>query len=111
MSSRLDRVDLKMLRLLQNNGRLSNAELAETAGVSADDQLTTMTADDNPQMQDVRNMTPQERRAARQNGGALKANAGNQAMLQGRGLGPAPQLNGIAQILGLALGSPEFQRR
>src|SRR3954465_14218110 len=35
MSSRLDRVDLKMLRLLQNNGRLSNAELAETAGVSA----------------------------------------------------------------------------
>jgi Lrp/AsnC family leucine-responsive transcriptional regulator len=35
MSSRLDRIDLKMLRLLQNNGRLSNAELAETAGVSA----------------------------------------------------------------------------
>src|SRR6476646_3014385 len=34
MSSRLDRVDLKILRLLQNNGRLSNAELAETAGVS-----------------------------------------------------------------------------
>ena len=34
VSSRLDRVDLKMLRLLQNNGRLSNAELAETAGVS-----------------------------------------------------------------------------
>jgi len=35
MSSRLDRIDLKMLRLLQNNGRLSNAELAQTAGVSA----------------------------------------------------------------------------
>jgi Lrp/AsnC family leucine-responsive transcriptional regulator len=35
MSSRLDRIDLKMLRLLQNNGRVSNAELAETAGVSA----------------------------------------------------------------------------
>jgi len=34
VSSRLDRTDLKMLRLLQNNGRLSNAELAETAGVS-----------------------------------------------------------------------------
>ena len=35
MSGRLDRIDLKMLRLLQNNGRLSNAELAEMVGVSA----------------------------------------------------------------------------
>ena len=35
MSSRLDRVDLKMLRLLQNSGRLTNAELAEMVGVSA----------------------------------------------------------------------------
>src|SRR5215475_6887431 len=35
MTGRLDRIDLKMLRLLQNNGRLSNAELAEMVGVSA----------------------------------------------------------------------------
>jgi len=35
MTGRLDRIDLKMLRLLQNNGRLSNAELAEMGGVSA----------------------------------------------------------------------------
>jgi Lrp/AsnC family leucine-responsive transcriptional regulator len=35
MSVGLDRVDLKMLRLLQNDGRLSNAELAEMVGVSA----------------------------------------------------------------------------
>ncbi len=34
MSARLDRIDLKMLRLLQKNGRLSNAELAEEVGVS-----------------------------------------------------------------------------
>ncbi len=34
MSSRLDRIDLKMLRLLQNNGRLSNAELAQTVAIS-----------------------------------------------------------------------------
>ena len=34
MSSRLDRVDLKILKLLQNNGRLSNAELAETVAIS-----------------------------------------------------------------------------
>ena len=35
MAGRLDRIDLKILRLLQNSGRLTNAELAETAGVSA----------------------------------------------------------------------------
>ncbi|RZI39204.1 winged helix-turn-helix transcriptional regulator, partial [Herbaspirillum sp. HC18] len=34
MSTRLDRIDLKMLRFLQNNGRLSNAELAETVAIS-----------------------------------------------------------------------------
>ena len=33
---------------------------------------------------------------------------GNQLAL---GLGPIPQLHGVAQIVGLALGSPEFQRR
>src|SRR6187399_2621958 len=35
MAGRLDRIDLKILRFLQNSGRLTNAELAETAGVSA----------------------------------------------------------------------------
>jgi Lrp/AsnC family leucine-responsive transcriptional regulator len=34
MAAPLDRIDLKILRLLQNSGRLSNAELAETVGVS-----------------------------------------------------------------------------
>ena len=33
--SDLDRIGLKMLRLLQANGRLTNAELAEKVGVSA----------------------------------------------------------------------------
>ena len=39
------------------------------------------------------------------NGGGAKKVA-----LQGRGLGAVPQLSGITQIVGLALGSPEFQR-
>ncbi|MEH2481743.1 Lrp/AsnC family leucine-responsive transcriptional regulator [Nitrobacteraceae bacterium AZCC 2146] len=34
MRSELDRTDLKMLRLLQGNGRLSNAELAQLVDVS-----------------------------------------------------------------------------
>ncbi len=34
MTGQLDRIDLKMLRLLQGNGRLSNAELAQLVDVS-----------------------------------------------------------------------------
>jgi Lrp/AsnC family leucine-responsive transcriptional regulator len=34
MSAELDRIDLKMLRLLQRDGRLSNAELAKSVAVS-----------------------------------------------------------------------------
>lgn len=69
------------------------------AGVPAElmDDATAMTTE-NGQM---RVTTPAERRQA----------IGRRAALQGRGLGPIPQLNGIAQIVGLALGSPEFQRR
>jgi uncharacterized protein (DUF1800 family) len=40
-----------------------------------------------------------------QGDGPRRANQG------ARGLGPVPQLTGVAQIVGLALGSPEFQRR
>ena len=35
MRTKLDRIDLKMLRLLQGNGRLTNAELAKLVSVSA----------------------------------------------------------------------------
>jgi uncharacterized protein (DUF1800 family) len=42
--------------------------------------------------------------ARQKNGGAKRV------ALQGRGLGAVPQLAGIAQIVGLAIGSPEFQR-
>lgn len=34
MHATLDRIDLKILRLLQNNGRLTNAELAQLVAVS-----------------------------------------------------------------------------
>jgi Lrp/AsnC family leucine-responsive transcriptional regulator len=34
MAEQLDRIDVRMLRLLQKNGRLSNAELADQVGVS-----------------------------------------------------------------------------
>jgi len=38
------------------------------------------------------------------------AAGGRRAALQGRGFANVPQLTGLPQIVGLALGSPEFQR-
>jgi hypothetical protein len=43
-------------------------------------------------------------RVKNQNGG------GKRGAMQGRGLGYVPQLSGLSQIVGLAFGSPEFQR-
>ena len=59
---------------------------------SADADMAMQSATDNPPPR------------AKQNGG------GKGAALQGRGLGNIPQLTGLPQIVGLALGSPEFQR-
>ncbi|HMI44615.1 MAG TPA: DUF1800 domain-containing protein [Gemmatimonadaceae bacterium] len=39
-----------------------------------------------------------------------QATGGKRAALQGRGFANIPQLSGLPQIVGLALGSPEFQR-
>src|SRR5689334_22183757 len=55
------------------------------------------TADADEMMSGVGNARPK-------NGG------GKRVALQGRGLGNVPQLSGLTQIVGLALGSPEFQR-
>ena len=52
-------------------------------------------------------MQPQPMMEARRPGGGNGARANP----LGRGTGSLPQLTGIAQVVGLALGSPEFQRR
>jgi hypothetical protein len=47
------------------------------------------------------------------NAARVRANqnpGGRRAALQGRGFANIPQLTGLPQIVGLALGSPEFQR-
>ena len=51
--------------------------------------------------------------AMEEGGDPLRKNqnaGGKRAAMQGRGLGNIPQLTGLPQIVGLALGSPEFQR-
>ena len=74
----------------------------------------------------IQNMAPAESNAdAEMSGGAMtdaangqsaarvrrnQNQAGQRPALQGRGFGNIPQLTGLSQIVGLALGSPEFQR-
>jgi len=60
--------------------------------------MDSSTADSDEMMSGAGNPRPK-------NGGGAKKVA-----LQGRGLGAVPQLSGITQIVGFALGSPEFQR-
>ena len=48
-----------------------------------------------------------QRNTARANGNP----GGRRGALQGRVIGNLPTLSGLQQIVGLALGSPEFQRR
>jgi uncharacterized protein (DUF1800 family) len=69
---------------------------------------------------DNSNMSGQEMAGGANGGNAANGNAvrvranqnagGKRAALQGRGFANIPQLSGLAQIVGLALGSPEFQR-
>ncbi len=84
--------------------------LANGAGSNAIQNANpTVTAPDNA------NMSAQEMDAGANggNGAAARPNqnaGGRRPALQGRGFANVPQLKGLPQIVGLALGSPEFQR-
>jgi hypothetical protein len=77
---------------------LANGAAKEIQNMSPAD-----TGDDSATM-DSGNGQNDQRPRPKQNGG------GKAGALQGRGLGNVPQLTGVPQIVGLALGSPEFQR-
>jgi uncharacterized protein (DUF1800 family) len=75
------------------NPLLKHAASDSTMRALVADSSTVMAMDDDP-------------RAAR------KPNVGGKrGVLEGRPLGPVPAVTGFAQVVGLALGSPEFQRR
>jgi uncharacterized protein (DUF1800 family) len=83
--------DTRAVLMSGENPLLANANPEDmTAAAPADDMTTDMRA---------------ANRAQRNGPGAQLRNA------LGRPGAPAPQLSGIAQVIGLALGSPEFQRR
>jgi hypothetical protein len=74
------------------------------AGATGVQDMSPADSGDDAAMMDSGNGQNARRPRPKQNGG------GKAAALQGRGLGNIPQLTGVPQIVGLALGSPEFQR-
>jgi uncharacterized protein (DUF1800 family) len=81
--------------------------LANGAGTKGIQDMSMNSADgamSDTSMNDTGNGQNPQRARQNQNG------AGKRAPLQGRALGNIPQLTGVPQIVGLALGSPEFQR-
>ena len=79
--------------------------LAKGAGTSSMQDMTVAAPDAGAMSAEQMNNGGNSARVRpNQNGG------GNRAALQGRGFANVPQLTGLAQIVGLALGSPEFQR-
>jgi hypothetical protein len=57
----------------------------------------------------VRDMSPSDTSESMESG-RREAGGGKRGALQARGFANIPQLTGVTQIVGLALGSPEFQR-
>ncbi|HVS60652.1 MAG TPA: DUF1800 domain-containing protein, partial [Gemmatimonadaceae bacterium] len=87
--------------MLANGAGTSAMQDIARAGAAADDSSM---SGGGQEMSDGANGGNRARPRANQNGG------GRRAALQGRGFANVPQLTGLPQIVGLALGSPEFQR-
>jgi len=84
----------------------SNAARADSLDAGADDAVGADDAGAMAPPPDEMGPRREQRRAARTGGG-------RRAMVDGRrgALGQIPELAGLAQIVGLALGAPEFQRK
>ena len=89
--------------MLAKSGATGIRNMAPDTG-DADMTVATAAPDASMEPMDETSGQSPARAKRKQNGG------GKRAALQGRGLGNIPQLSGLPQIVGLALGSPEFQR-
>jgi uncharacterized protein (DUF1800 family) len=94
--------------LLAGGGKREGSEKREAASVgqeaSGDNMSATDSGDAAMTAQPVDGAANGRVARVKKNGG------GKGGALQGRALGNIPQLSGLTQIVGLALGSPEFQR-
>ena len=110
--------DTRQVLLTGTNPFLQSHGGANDSLLTADDDATLMGGVASGEMTaNTRRQAAVERRAARAPAAQQQQSAGREAVRPGRGatrtqsIGSLPSLTGFAQIVGLALGAPEFQRR
>jgi uncharacterized protein (DUF1800 family) len=136
-AGRLPGVDLRALPALDTIGSAPRDKQVDAVvatilnGMVSPDTRAVLVSGEHPMLANgagakgIQNMSPPETTADNDMSGAAMADGANgqnararpnqkqggqRAALQGRGFGNIPQLTGVSQIVGLALGSPEFQR-
>jgi uncharacterized protein (DUF1800 family) len=110
--------DTRQVLLTGTNPFLQSHGGANDSLLTADDDAAMMGGVANGEMTaNTRRQVARERRAARAPAAQQQQAAGREAVRPERGstltqsIGSLPSLTGFAQIVGLALGAPEFQRR
>ncbi|HEX9607126.1 MAG TPA: DUF1800 domain-containing protein [Gemmatimonadaceae bacterium] len=137
-AGRLPGVDIRALPALDTIGSAPRDKQVDAVvatilnGMVSPDTRAVLVSGEHPMLANgagangIQNMAPAETPADNEMSGAAMADGANgqnsprarpnqkqggqRAALQGRGFGNIPQLTGVSQIVGLALGSPEFQR-
>jgi uncharacterized protein (DUF1800 family) len=137
-AGRLPGVDIRTLPALDTIGSAPRDKQVDAVvatilnGMVSPDTRAVLVSGEHPMLANgagangIQNMAPAETPADNEMSGAAMADGANgqnaararpnqkqggqRAALQGRGFGNIPQLTGVSQIVGLALGSPEFQR-
>jgi hypothetical protein len=122
-AGRLPGVDIRALPALDTLRSASREKQVDAVvatilnGMVSPDTRAVLLSGDHPMLAngagEIQDISPPESEGSgmMEAGGAKQgAGGGKRAAPQGRGLGNVPQLTGLAQIVGLALGSPEFQR-
>jgi uncharacterized protein (DUF1800 family) len=136
-AGRLPGVDIRALPALDTIGSAPRDKQVDAVvatilnGMVSPDTRAVLVSGEHPMLANgagakgIQNMSPAETTADNDMSGAAMADGANgqnararpnqkqggqRAALQGRGFGNIPQLTGVSQIVGLALGSPEFQR-
>jgi uncharacterized protein (DUF1800 family) len=118
-AGRLPGADIRALPALDTIGSAPRDKQVDAVvatilnGMVSPDTRAVLLSGDHPMLAngagEVRDMSPSDTSMS-MGGGGREAGGGKRGALQGRGFANLPQLTGLLQIVGLALGSPEFQR-
>jgi uncharacterized protein (DUF1800 family) len=118
-AGRLPGADLRALPALDTIGSAPRDKQVDAVvatilnGMISPDSRAVLLSGEHPMLANgttgIRDMSPSDTSASMGSGRPPEV-AAKRAALQARGFGNLPQLTGVAQIVGLALGSPEFQR-